>query len=122
MYVPFMSMLLFGANYFAANVPSAQFVALALHISSWIMQFYGHGVHEGRKPSLFDNLVQCTLSLLLCALLFDLFSRSAAALVMAPFFVFLETLFALGYNPKLAKEIDAQAAKDVAAFRASKNK
>jgi uncharacterized membrane protein YGL010W len=28
----------------------------ALHIASWIMQFYGHGVHEGRAPALLDNL------------------------------------------------------------------
>jgi uncharacterized membrane protein YGL010W len=28
-----------------------------LHVSSWIVQFYGHGAHEKRAPALLDNLV-----------------------------------------------------------------
>ena len=32
--------------------------ALALHVLSWVAQFYGHGVHEGRAPALLDNLAQ----------------------------------------------------------------
>lgn len=31
--------------------------ALGVHIVSWIAQFYGHGVHEGRAPALLDNLL-----------------------------------------------------------------
>ena len=31
---------------------------LAVHIFGWIAQFVGHGVFEGRKPALMDNLLQ----------------------------------------------------------------
>ena len=31
---------------------------LAVHIFGWIAQFIGHGVFEGRKPALMDNLLQ----------------------------------------------------------------
>ena len=52
--------MLLGANAFAKSFDHAPLYALAIHITAWIMQFYGHGVHEGRKPSLLDNLFQCT--------------------------------------------------------------
>ncbi len=29
-----------------------------VHILSWVMQFVGHGVFEGRKPALLDNIFQ----------------------------------------------------------------
>lgn len=32
--------------------------AIGVHVVSWIAQFYGHGVHEGRAPALLDNLFQ----------------------------------------------------------------
>lgn len=32
-------------------------ICLALHIFGWLSQFYGHGVHEGRKPALVTNLL-----------------------------------------------------------------
>ncbi|CBY24741.1 unnamed protein product [Oikopleura dioica] len=53
---------------------------LAVHIFGWIAQFIGHGVFEGRKPALMDNLLQ-------------VFS--------APLFVTMEVLFMLGYSPEL---------------------
>lgn len=72
-------------------------VAGALHAFSWIMQFIGHGAAEGRAPALLDNLL--------------------GAVVLAPFFVHLEMLFALGYNPKLHKQIQNEVGKDIAKFR-----
>ena len=54
-------------------------IGLAAHITSWVAQFYGHGVHEGRSPALLSNLYQ--------------------ALVMAPLFVVMEVLFNFGYRP-----------------------
>lgn len=59
--------------------------AIGVFVFAWIAQFVGHGVYERRAPALLDNLVQ--------------------ALVMAPFFVFLELLFALGYRPQLHREL-----------------
>jgi uncharacterized membrane protein YGL010W len=38
--------------------------------------------------------------------------------VSAPYFVFFEVLFALGYRPQLRKEMKMEVEKDVAAFRA----
>jgi uncharacterized membrane protein YGL010W len=42
-------------------------VAVGAHVVSWLAQFVGHGVYEGRSPALLDNLFQ--------------------AIFMAPFFV-----------------------------------
>src|ERR1700737_2826629 len=32
--------------------------ALGLQLSAWVAQFLGHGLGEGRAPSLFDNIFQ----------------------------------------------------------------
>ena len=45
-------------------------VALAIHVTAWVLQFAGHGVFEGRAPALLDSLDQ--------------------ALITAPLFVLLE--------------------------------
>ncbi|ORY75812.1 DUF962 domain-containing protein [Protomyces lactucae-debilis] len=65
--------------------PLANKTAGVLHGLSWIMQFVGHGVFEGRKPALLDNIFQ--------------------AFYAAPFFVLLEVLFSLGMDPKLHKKL-----------------
>lgn len=69
-------------------VSQKQFIqyAIALHILSWLAQFYGHGVHEKRAPALLDNLLQ--------------------AIVLAPFFVSFEIAFWLGYKLDLKKRMD----------------
>ena len=98
MYLPFLTFLVYGANKFAA-IEYAPWFALGIHVVSWCMQFYGHGVYEKRKPALLDSLVQ--------------------SLVLAPLFVWLELLFSLGYNPKMAKKIDADAKKAIAEWKKS---
>ncbi|KAJ3177807.1 hypothetical protein HK101_010189 [Irineochytrium annulatum] len=75
-------------------------VAGVIHIVSWIMQFLGHGIAEKRRPALMDNLIH--------------------ALVLAPFFVFTELIFSLGYNPSLAKHLQAITDKKVAELNAVK--
>jgi len=60
--------------------------AIALHVVSWVAQFIGHGKFEGRAPALLDNLVQ--------------------ACFLAPFFVWFEILFHLGYRPQLRSRLD----------------
>ncbi|CAO3683544.1 unnamed protein product [Umbelopsis ramanniana] len=96
--------VLYGMSYYATYLhrtnPEANNIALGLHIVSWILQFIGHGVAEKRSPKLLDNLIQ--------------------ALVLAPFFVFFEILFTLGYRPKLHKEMMIEVNKDVAAFKAKR--
>ena len=59
---------------------------LALFIVGWIIQFWGH-VFEGRKPALFDNMVQ---------------------IFMAPFFLACEVVWAAGLQKGLEEEIEAQ--------------
>lgn len=79
---------------------TANYWALGLHVTSWIAQFIGHGVFEGRAPALMDNLVQ--------------------AFFLAPFFVWMEMLFRLGYRPELRKRLDEAVEKEVQKYRASK--
>lgn len=65
------------------------------------MQFVGHGAFEKRAPALLDSLVQ--------------------AIVLAPFFVFMEVLFIFGYRPELQKRIDVAVEKEIAKFTGDKS-
>lgn len=78
----------------------ANYIAASVHVVSWIAQFIGHGIFEGRAPALLDNLVQ--------------------ALFLAPFFVWLEILFFFGYRPELKARLDTAVQKEIATFKASK--
>jgi 2-hydroxy fatty acid dioxygenase len=49
------AMLLTATSY--AHREHGQQYALYVHVCSWIMQFIGHGVGEGRSPALLDNIV-----------------------------------------------------------------
>ncbi|MCJ1280922.1 hypothetical protein MMC26_000240, partial [Xylographa opegraphella] len=98
--------LLFAWTAYGKHITStcgstANYVAVVLHIGSWISQFIGHGVFEGRKPALFDNLVQ--------------------ALLLAPFFVWMEILFYFGYRPELKNRLDKATEIEVAKFNKSKS-
>jgi 2-hydroxy fatty acid dioxygenase len=73
--------------------------ALGVHVASWIAQFVGHGVFEGRAPALLDNLVQ--------------------AVFLAPLFVWLEVLFWMGYRPGLKARLDKGVEEDIAKYIAS---
>lgn len=79
---------------------TANYIAIGVHIVSWLVQFVGHGVFEGRAPALLDNLVQ--------------------AIFLAPFFVWLEVLFHFGYRPELKTRLDRSIEKEVARFKADK--
>ncbi|GAA5898378.1 hypothetical protein JCM8208_006963 [Rhodotorula glutinis] len=71
--------------------------AAVAHIASWLAQFLGHGVFEGRAPALLDSLLQ--------------------SVVLAVFFVWLEVLFALGYRPALFRRLQARTGVAVAEYR-----
>lgn len=63
--------------------------ALGVQAVSWAAQFVGHGVYEGRRPALVDNLVQ--------------------ALFLAPLFVWIEVLFVVvGYRPELRARLEVR--------------
>jgi len=69
------------------GVHDAFYIGLALHVSSWISQFIGHGAFEGRRPALVSNITQT---------------------FVAPTFVIMEVLFFLGYRPQLQKQLDKE--------------
>jgi len=89
------------SNHLIAEYGStANWWAGGLNFVAWIAQFVGHGKFEGRAPALLDNLVQ--------------------ALFLAPFFVWMEILFFLGYRPELKSRIDKQIAEEIKKFKQSK--
>ena len=81
---------------------TANYWALAVFVASWISQFIGHGVFEGRAPALLDNLIQ--------------------ALFLAPLFVWMEILFACGYRPELRSRVDTAVEKEVENFKKRKSR
>lgn len=94
--------LLLGGTAYANHLTStygmkANYIAIGVHVFSWIAQFIGHGIFEGRAPALLDNLVQ--------------------AIFLAPLFVWLEVLFAFGYRPELKSRLDESVEKEIARFR-----
>lgn len=99
--------ILLGGTAFANHLTTAygmtaNYWAIAIHVASWLAQFIGHGAFEGRAPALLDNLVQ--------------------AVFLAPFFVWMEVLFMLGYRPGLKSRIDARVDKEVEIYRKSKQR
>ena len=89
------------SNYLTSTYgATANLYAIAIHIACWITQFIGHGKFEGRAPALLDNLVQ--------------------AIFLAPFFVWFEVLFALGYRPELKRRLDKAVEIEVMKYKKSK--
>lgn len=90
-------------NWFQVHYPEHVLMTWFLcQLLSWAPQIAAHRFIEGRSPALLDNLTQ--------------------AFLLAPFFVFLEVLFHLGYRPDLKKDIDAEAQKNIDAYRRSTSK
>lgn len=88
-------------NHLTATSPGpANTTAIGIFALSWGAQFVGHGVFEGRAPALLDNLAQ--------------------ALLLAPFFVWLEILFWCGYRPALRDRVEKAVKVEVDKFRAEK--
>jgi len=75
-------------------------VALAIHVTAWILQFIGHGAFEGRAPALLDSLDQ--------------------AILTAPLFVFMEVFFFLGYRPQFYADVMKQVESNIEEFKESK--
>ncbi|KAJ2160616.1 hypothetical protein GGF46_002109 [Coemansia sp. RSA 552] len=94
---PVLYIFLVTSQQYALSSAGSMQVMLGAWVLSWVAQFIGHGVFEKRAPALLDNLVQ--------------------ALVMAPFFVFLEVLFGLGYRPDLYRELRSEIGSRILAFR-----
>lgn len=81
------SVLLYYAERIGGMGSGTAFTAFGIFfVVGWIIQFWGHA-YEGRKPALFDNLLQ---------------------IFMAPSFLIAEILFALGLLGDLKAEINAR--------------
>ncbi|KAL4925473.1 2-hydroxy-palmitic acid dioxygenase MPO1 [Aspergillus undulatus] len=92
----------FGNHLLATYGVQANYWFGGIHVVSWLLQFVGHGVYEGRAPALLDNLVQ--------------------ALLLAPLFVWMEILFFFGYRPELKARYDANVQKKIAEFKQQQKK
>ena len=92
-----------AANVVAAQYPSEDIlkVAAMVHVGCWVAQIAAHKVFEGRAPALLDNLAQ--------------------AFLMAPYFVLLEIIMHIGYEPSpgFLKRANARAKSARLAFEAS---
>jgi len=91
----------FSNHLTSTNAYQANVAAVVVEIVAWGAQFVGHGVFEGRAPALLDNLLQ--------------------ALVLAPFFVFMEILFMCGYRPELQKRVEESVETEIQKFKAAKS-
>ena len=96
----FLAASYYRSTSFSATSPYGMTVPIAVHVVAWILQFYGHGVHERRSPALMDNLFQ--------------------AIFMAPFFVFIEVLFKFGLLKDLKAAVEPSIAENIRVFKAKK--
>ncbi|KAF8511170.1 DUF962-domain-containing protein [Gautieria morchelliformis] len=96
LFLPAFSTMLLSADPIAATAYGTKLAAW-LQALSWVAQFAGHGLAEKRAPALLDNIL--------------------GAFVLAPFFVHLEVLFALGYRPQFRREIANGVGVELAKFR-----
>lgn len=81
--VIYMALLYAAEQIGAMGTTTALIIFGVLFVGGWAIQFWGHA-YEGRKPALFDNLLQ---------------------IFMAPSFLIAEILFALGLEKGLQAEI-----------------
>ena len=106
--------------------------AAVIHGLSWIAQFLGHGLAEKRAPALLDNLLGGASYPFLSSPFLPLYLHSSlltfvpgsnstlflsTAVVLAPFFVHLELLFAVGYAPEQHKRLQNKIGKEIAKIR-----
>ncbi|KAH7888014.1 hypothetical protein F5I97DRAFT_1805740 [Phlebopus sp. FC_14] len=99
LYAPQMLLSLLTATAYAYRSDATR-NAVIVQAVSWIAQFVGHGLAEGRAPALLDNIL--------------------GAFVLAPFFVHLELLFKLGYRPELQKQLQNAVGKEISRLRKEK--
>lgn len=103
LYAPLLIGMAALANYLRMTYGmTANYAALGIHVLSWIVQFIGHGVFEGRAPALFTSLYQ--------------------SLVLAGLFVWMEILFTFGYRPELQKRLHKMISEDRAKLDQGKGK
>ena len=82
----FFGIILYTSNLFILSKQNALEISIYLHILSWILQILSHRFIEGNQPALLTGIIQ--------------------SFTMAPFFVYLEILFGLGYRKDIIDKIE----------------
>lgn len=79
--------MLYISIYLQNNVSRSTyyFIAAVSQLLGWGTQFLGHGIFEGRRPALVDNMFQT---------------------LIAPLFVVLEAFFFFGLKSNLKKQVE----------------
>ena len=57
----FLSFIWLSSYYFFISFDSPYYYAIIVNVFSWIMQFIGHGIFEGKRPALMDSIHQAFL-------------------------------------------------------------
>ncbi|KAI5795216.1 DUF962 domain protein [Geopyxis carbonaria] len=83
--MPYVMVQSFIGSYLMEHYPSTVWWVAASQVVGWGAQFIGHGVYEKKAPALLDSFVQ--------------------SFMLAPFFVWMEVLFAVGYRPELHERV-----------------
>ncbi|KAK9696065.1 hypothetical protein K7432_012659 [Basidiobolus ranarum] len=97
LYAPILGGMAYHATHFFLTHTQANKTAIFIHVFAWICQFYTHAFHEKRAPALLDNIAQ--------------------ALLFAPFFVFFEIIFQLGYRPSFKRRLQNNVGKAISIYR-----
>lgn len=85
------------AEYLALHFTMALPIAFTVHVVSWVAQFMGHGVFEGRAPALLESLAQ--------------------SFFMAPLFVILEAFSWAGYKKALFAQLKSEVRDNIGTLR-----
>jgi len=57
--------MVYNATNFASSFHNHNSLAGIVHVTSWILQFIGHGFAEKKSPALKDNIAQGTVILII---------------------------------------------------------
>lgn len=100
---PMLLFLTYTANVFAIKTEYRLDIPIGLQLVGWSSQICGHLLLEERRvPAITENFVQ--------------------SIIIAPFFVFVEMLFVIGYRPALQKRIVEKTKNAMACWRLSRER
>lgn len=93
---PILAFLFYSASYFS-GLPGANLYAIIINFIAWAIQIVAHKIYEKRSPAFVDNFIQ--------------------SFATAPFFVWFEFLFSIGYRPSLQKRVEERVKKNIEKFK-----
>ena len=96
-YLFFLYIMQETSTIFLKEVENPYTIAIAIHVVSWILQFVGHGIFEKKAPALLTSFGQ--------------------SLLLAPFFVWVEVLFKMGFQKELQEKVNNSVCKQIHAWK-----